>query len=63
VGSHRFPGWPFRRLSSMRQWYAQPAPLLSQHTDEILTGQLGITAAELADLRERRVIGDRPLGL
>jgi crotonobetainyl-CoA:carnitine CoA-transferase CaiB-like acyl-CoA transferase len=36
-----------------------PAPLLGQHTAEVLTGMLGCTDAELADLAERGVVGLR----
>jgi crotonobetainyl-CoA:carnitine CoA-transferase CaiB-like acyl-CoA transferase len=61
VGNHRFLGWPFR-LSSSRRYYRGPAPLFNQHTDEVLGGELGLTAADLAELRERQVIGDRPIG-
>jgi crotonobetainyl-CoA:carnitine CoA-transferase CaiB-like acyl-CoA transferase len=30
-----------------------PAPLLGQHTDELMTGLLGYTAAEVEDLRKK----------
>jgi formyl-CoA transferase len=32
------------------------APVLGQHTDEVLTAELALTPTDLADLRERRVI-------
>ena len=34
----------------------QPAPLLGQHTDEVLAAELGLSSDELADLRAARVI-------
>ena len=42
----------------------RPAPCFGQHTDEVLTELLGLSAAELADLAgRRRVIADHPVGL
>jgi crotonobetainyl-CoA:carnitine CoA-transferase CaiB-like acyl-CoA transferase len=42
-------------LSETPGAYRRPAPLVGEHTDEILTS-LGYTAAEIAALREERVI-------
>jgi len=39
------------------------APTLGQDNDEVLGGELGLSAEDLAGLRERSVIGDTPLGL
>jgi crotonobetainyl-CoA:carnitine CoA-transferase CaiB-like acyl-CoA transferase len=36
--------------------YRAPAPLVGQHTDEVLTEVLGLTASELAELREQAAI-------
>jgi crotonobetainyl-CoA:carnitine CoA-transferase CaiB-like acyl-CoA transferase len=38
------------------------APRLGEHNAEVLQGELGIDDAAYARLRERQVIGDRPLG-
>ena len=43
------------RLSETPVDYRRGPPLLGQHTDEVLGG-LGLSATELAGLRERRVI-------
>ena len=43
-------------LSETPGTYRRPAPLLGEHTDEILPS-LGYGAAEIAALREERVIG------
>ena len=58
VGELRYPGWPMRLTPGPDRWYRSPAPLLGQHNDEVL-GALGVTAAELAELRAAGVIGDR----
>ena len=42
-------------LSETPGTYRRPAPLLGEHTDEILTG-LGYSPAEIDALREERVI-------
>jgi 2-methylfumaryl-CoA isomerase len=34
-----------------------PAPIVGEHTDEVLGGMLGLADARLADLRDRNVIG------
>ena len=40
----------------------EAAPLLGRHTYEVLEGELGMTAAEIAVLRDRGVIGSEGLG-
>ncbi len=62
VGTHLYPGWPIRLSGGPAQWYTSAAPLLGQHTEEVLK-ELGLTEQQLADLREANVIGDRPRGL
>jgi formyl-CoA transferase len=37
-----------------------PAPLLGEHTDDVLKSRLGLSDEELARLREARVIGGVP---
>jgi crotonobetainyl-CoA:carnitine CoA-transferase CaiB-like acyl-CoA transferase len=37
------------------------APLFGEHNDEILSGLLGLSEAELSELRERLVISDAPV--
>jgi formyl-CoA transferase/CoA:oxalate CoA-transferase len=44
------------RLSDTPGRVRTPAPLLGEHTDEVLSGRLGLTPAELTRLRESGVI-------
>jgi crotonobetainyl-CoA:carnitine CoA-transferase CaiB-like acyl-CoA transferase len=43
-----------------RHLHPSPPPTLGQHNDEILGGELGLSADELRELRERKIIGERP---
>ena len=45
------------RYSRSALEYERPPPLLGEHTDAVLESELGLTAAELAVLRARGVIG------
>jgi crotonobetainyl-CoA:carnitine CoA-transferase CaiB-like acyl-CoA transferase len=60
VGRQRYPGWPMRLSGGPTRWYRSPAPLLGQHTEEVLREELGLNEEELAALREAHVIGTQP---
>ncbi|MBI5089079.1 MAG: CoA transferase [Actinobacteria bacterium] len=62
VGTHQFPGLPMRPVSGAPRWFSRPAPLLGQHTVEVLTERLGLTGAELTSLTADAVIGTAPRG-
>jgi crotonobetainyl-CoA:carnitine CoA-transferase CaiB-like acyl-CoA transferase len=60
TGRQRFPGWPFRISPGPGRHHRTAAPTLGQHNAEVL-GALGLSDAEIAALREQRVIGHRVL--
>lgn len=62
LGDHPVPGLPFR-FASVPRWVHRPAPLLGEHTSEVLTRLTAVDSADLARLEEDGVIGTRPLGL
>ncbi|MAG33807.1 MAG: hypothetical protein CL908_23245 [Deltaproteobacteria bacterium] len=39
---------------------SSPPPTIGQHNDEVLGGELGLTPEDLARLREKKIIGERP---
>jgi crotonobetainyl-CoA:carnitine CoA-transferase CaiB-like acyl-CoA transferase len=59
-GRQRFPGWPFRITPGPSRHHRTPSPTLGQHNAEVL-GALGLSGDEVAELRDRRIIGERLL--
>ena len=59
VGPIRQPGLAIR-LSDTPATFRRAAPCLGQHNAEVLGGELGLSAQELASLAESGVIADRP---
>jgi crotonobetainyl-CoA:carnitine CoA-transferase CaiB-like acyl-CoA transferase len=55
AGELKMVGIPFR-LNGTPALIRRAPPLLGQHTDEVLGGELGIPAARLAQLRAEKVI-------
>jgi len=60
AGDLCYPGWPMRVPGGRDRWYRRAAPLLGEHNAEVLIGELGMSKAEFAALRDDGVIGDRP---
>lgn len=58
VGEVRLLGWPARLSESSVD--IEAAPLLGQHSDEVLAEILGIDQAQIEALRESGVVGPRP---
>lgn len=59
VGRLLIPGLPLS-FSGVQSLSARPAPLLGEHTDQVLSELLGLSASEIGHLMERKTIG-RPL--
>ncbi|MFN8625822.1 MAG: CoA transferase [Candidatus Binatia bacterium] len=60
VGRIRYPGLPMRFSGFPRHLHRWAPPLLGQHNDAVLGGELGLSPEKLAALREKQVIGERP---
>jgi crotonobetainyl-CoA:carnitine CoA-transferase CaiB-like acyl-CoA transferase len=59
AGTARHSTLPMRFSRGPNRFHRRPAPLLGEHTDEVLRG-LGVSDTELARLREDGVIGRTP---
>jgi succinate--hydroxymethylglutarate CoA-transferase len=55
VGSLKMLGIPFK-FSDTACSVRRPPPTLSQHSEEILSGELGLDDKAIADLRRQKVI-------
>ena len=55
IGSYLVPGSPLSFGAFPRE-APRPAPLLGEHTDEILSGDLGLSSEEIVQLREQGVV-------
>jgi crotonobetainyl-CoA:carnitine CoA-transferase CaiB-like acyl-CoA transferase len=53
---------PFVFRNRAGGWMRRPSPMLGEHNDEVLGELLGLSSDDLASLRERGLIGDRPRG-
>lgn len=59
VGRLLVPGLPLR-FSAIPSHSTSPAPLLGEHTDQVLAEILGLSTAEIGQLMERKTIGRPP---
>ena len=62
AGPHRYPSRPWK-MSGTPLTSRGPAPLLGEHTDQILGELLALSSEELEHLRARGVTANVPLGL
>ncbi len=63
TGPTRYPGFPARFSAWNSAERRSPPPTLGQHNEEILVGELGLSAQEIERLRKEKVIGTRPAWL
>jgi crotonobetainyl-CoA:carnitine CoA-transferase CaiB-like acyl-CoA transferase len=61
AGTYPFPGQPIH-LSDTPATFRRPAPGLGEHNHEVFTGLLGMTEAELDELRAEGIIAEAPPG-
>ena len=55
IGTYLMPGAPLA-FSSAERLQARPAPLLGEHTDEVLAGVLGLSDGEIGRLHDDGVV-------
>lgn len=55
VGKVRLPGNPIK-MTGLSEVISKPAPMLGEHTDEVLGGLLNLSAEQLADLHDKGII-------
>ena len=60
TGSTRYPGLPMAFSALSRQLHRSPPPMLGQHNEDILGGELGLSEEEIEALRHRQIIGNKP---
>jgi crotonobetainyl-CoA:carnitine CoA-transferase CaiB-like acyl-CoA transferase len=63
AGSFLCTGMPFAFVGKPRRWIHRVPPLYGQHTSEVLTGVLGRSRQDLAELCSLGATGPRPAGL
>jgi crotonobetainyl-CoA:carnitine CoA-transferase CaiB-like acyl-CoA transferase len=63
AGSFLCTGMPFVFVGKPRRWIRRVPPLYGQHTSEVLTGVLGHSERDLAELRASGATSARPAGL
>lgn len=61
-GPRLFPTFPMHfSYETDRAIHSRPAPMLGQHNEEILRGELGVSESDYEDLLAKNVIGTEPL--
>jgi crotonobetainyl-CoA:carnitine CoA-transferase CaiB-like acyl-CoA transferase len=60
TGQTRYPGTPLYFSGLPRALHTRPAPMLGEHTEEVLREELGVSEEEIEALRKAQVIGKRP---
>lgn len=60
TGDTRYPGLPINYSEFEKLFPHGLPPILGEHNDEILGGELGLSEKQLAELRDKQIIGERP---
>jgi crotonobetainyl-CoA:carnitine CoA-transferase CaiB-like acyl-CoA transferase len=59
-GSCEYPGYPMQFSAFGAGLHSGPPPTFGQHNDQVLEEVLGLSAAEIHELRAAGHIGERP---
>ncbi len=62
AGRQGYPRLPMRFSAGPARCFDAPPPLLGQHNDEVLGGELGLSKLELEELRASGIAGETPIG-
>jgi crotonobetainyl-CoA:carnitine CoA-transferase CaiB-like acyl-CoA transferase len=60
TGDTRYPGFPMNYSILGNRFHSAPPPTLGQNNDEVLKSELGLSDEEIEELRENKVVGERP---
>jgi crotonobetainyl-CoA:carnitine CoA-transferase CaiB-like acyl-CoA transferase len=60
VGRQPNPSMPYRPAGGAPYGIDFPSPTLGQHNEAVLTGILGLSAAEIGRLRDDGIVGNEP---
>lgn len=63
AGEFLCTGMPFAFVGTPRRWIRRVPPLYGEHTDEVLTGVIGLASEDLDRVRAAGVTSTRPAGL
>lgn len=63
MGERKYPRWPMIQNPGTNGLNRTSSPTLGQHNAEILTGELGLTQAQIDELAAKEIIGTVPKGL
>jgi crotonobetainyl-CoA:carnitine CoA-transferase CaiB-like acyl-CoA transferase len=62
AGVQLYARLPMRFARGPERHVTRPPPLLGEHNDAVLRGELGLAAGQLEELRRERVSGETPVG-
>lgn len=62
VGEQQYPTFPMRLSGGPQRFWSSPAPMLGEHTEQVLRDELQLSEDAIESLRAQGVIGTAPVG-